>query len=301
MGMELGLVGLGRMGMNMAARLGERSCRVVAYDVDPVKRHDVVAHGAKECASLTDLVAALTPSRAVWLMVPAGQPVDDLIAQLSPHLAPNDLLIDGGNSYYKDSVRRAATLKERGIHFLDVGTSGGVWGLKEGYCLMVGGEAAAYRQLEPVFAALAPVEGYAYVGPSGAGHYAKMIHNGIEYGLMEAYAEGFELLKRSEYGLDLPRLAGLWNHGSVIRSWLLELTEAALARDPALSAIRGYVPDSGEGRWTLLDAIEKEVPTPVLLLSLLERFRSRQDDSFAAKLLAALRQQFGGHAVKDTR
>jgi 6-phosphogluconate dehydrogenase len=301
MGMELGLVGLGRMGMNMAARLGERSCRVVAYDVDPVKRHDVVAHGAKECASLTDLVAALTPSRAVWLMVPAGQPVDDLIAQLSPHLAPNDLLIDGGNSYYKDSVRRAATLKERGIQFLDVGTSGGVWGLKEGYCLMVGGEAAAYRRLEPVFAALAPVEGYAYVGPSGAGHYAKMIHNGIEYGLMEAYAEGFELLKRSEYGLDLPRLAGLWNHGSVIRSWLLELTEAALARDPDLSAIRGHVPDSGEGRWTLLDAIEKEVPTPALLLSLLVRFRSRQDDSFAAKLLAALRQQFGGHAVKDAR
>lgn len=296
---ELGIIGLGRMGMNMARRLIARSIKVSAYDAAPGTIAAVAAHGATGCADLPALVAALTPPRAVWLMIPAGPPVDAALATLTPLLAAGDVVIDGGNSHYKDSVRRAAALTERGIHFLDVGTSGGVWGLTEGYCLMVGGSLDAYRRTEPIFAALAPPEGYAHVGASGAGHYTKMIHNGIEYGLMEAYAEGFELLQHSDYRLDLAALARLWNHGSVVRSWLLELTEAALKHDPGLASIRGYVDDSGEGRWTLLDAIEKEVPTPALLLALVMRFRSRQDDSFAAKLLAALRQQFGGHAVKD--
>lgn len=293
------MIGLGRMGLNMTARLLTHGVSVAAFDFSTEKTAAATAQGAKSYRDLPTLVQALSPPRAVWLMIPAGPPVDETLERLTALLAAGDIVIDGGNSYYKDSVRRASALAEREIRFLDVGTSGGVWGLREGYCLMIGGHADAYRRMEPIFAALAPAEGYAHVGASGAGHYAKMIHNGIEYGLMEAYAEGFELLQRSDYALDLPRLAHLWNRGSVVRSWLLELTEAALTKDPSLSSIRGYVEDSGEGRWTVLDAVEKEVPTPALLMALLMRFRSRQDDSFAAKLLAALRRQFGGHATKD--
>jgi 6-phosphogluconate dehydrogenase len=225
--------------------------------------------------------------------------VEQTIHSLAPLLSPGDVIIDGGNSYYKDSARRAASLSKQRLHFLDVGTSGGIWGLKMGYCLMIGGEDEVFRRLEPIFRTLAPEEGYAYMGPSGAGHFVKMVHNGIEYGLLQAYAEGFELLHASPYELDLAQLAQLWNHGSVVRSWLLELTEKALAADPGLTSVKGYVEDSGEGRWTILEAVERGVPLPIISLSLFSRFRSRQDDSFAAKVIAALRREFGGHAVKS--
>jgi 6-phosphogluconate dehydrogenase len=231
-------------------------------------------------------------------MVPAGEPVTETVKALAPLLDPGDIIIEGGNSYYKDSVARAEYLREKGLHFLDVGTSGGIWGLTEGYCLMIGGEEKVFQRLEPVFRTLAPPDGYAYMGVSGAGHFTKMIHNGIEYGMLQAYAEGFALLNASTYDLDMERLAKLWNHGSVIRSWLLELAELALAKDPNLASIRGYVEDSGEGRWTVLEAIEREVPVTVLAHSLFSRFESRQEESFAAKLIAALRQEFGGHRVK---
>jgi 6-phosphogluconate dehydrogenase len=246
-----------------------------------------------------DTVQALTPPRVVWLMVPAGDPTEQMLRRFADLLQPGDILVDGGNAYWKDSVRRAAALQERGIRFLDIGTSGGIWGLEYGYCLMVGGDESAFRHLEPALATLAPENGYRYLGPAGAGHFAKMVHNGIEYGLMQAYAEGFEILERSPYRYDLAELAALWNRGSVIRSWLLELSERAFRRDPTLATIRGYVEDSGEGRWTVLTAIEEDVPAPVITLSLQMRFRSRQEDSFAAKVVAALRREFGGHAVKS--
>jgi len=236
----------------------------------------------------------------IWMMIPAGDPVDDMINKLLPLLSPGDVLIDGGNSNWKDSVRRAAAVSERGIHYLDVGTSGGIWGLEVGYCLMIGGEEAAFRIVEPAFKSLAPPDGYRLLGPSGAGHFAKMIHNGIEYGMLQAYAEGFEILESSPYEYDLAGLAALWNRGSVVRSWLLELAERAFKEDPHLESIRGYVEDSGEGRWTVFQAIDQDVPAPVLTLSLMTRFRSRQPDSFAAKVVAALRRQFGGHAVKQS-
>lgn len=296
--MDLGFVGLGRMGASMVERLLGGGHRVVAYDVSSAARRGVAAKGATEAASLDDLVRALTPPRAVWLMVPAGAPTAETIEGLAARLGAGDVLIDGGNSYYKDDLRRAANLKPKGIHYVDVGTSGGVWGLKNGYCLMIGGERTIFERLEPLFRTLAPPEGYAYVGGHGAGHYVKMIHNGIEYGLMQAYAEGFELLHASEFQLNLAAIAHLWNQGSVVRSWLLELAELALEADPNLGAIQGYVEDSGEGRWTVLDAVEKNVPAPVLTLSLLARFRSRQTDAFADKMLAALRNAFGGHAVR---
>ena len=295
--MELGLIGLGRMGANMAQRLLNGGHRTVAYDRDPDAVRVVENAGAVGAGSLEELVRKLSPPRAVWLMVPAGDPVEQTIQSLAPLLSPDDTVIDGGNSYYKDSVRRAESLKKHRLHFLDVGTSGGIWGLKVGYCLMIGGEEEAFRRLEPVFRTLAPEEGYAHVGPSGAGHFAKMVHNGIEYGLLQAYAEGFELLHASSYELDLAQLARLWNRGSVVRSWLLELAEKALAADPGLASIKGYVEDSGEGRWTVLEAVDRGVPMPVITLSLLSRFRSRQEESFGAKVIAALRREFGGHVV----
>jgi 6-phosphogluconate dehydrogenase len=297
--MELGFVGLGRMGANMVQRLLQGGHRIVAYNRDPKPVAAAQAKGALGVESLQDLVKRLTPPRAIWLMVPAGDPVTQTLDALTPLLQAGDTIVEGGNSNYQDSLRRAAALREKGIHFLDAGVSGGIWGLTEGYCLMVGGEEAAFRRLEPAFRTLAPADGYLYVGGSGAGHFTKMIHNGIEYGMLQAYGEGFELLKASPFKPDLARLAHLWNRGSVVRSWLLELLERALRSDPDLSGIRGYVEDSGEGRWTVLEAIARDVPAPVLTLALFARFRSRQEDSFAAKVIAALRKEFGGHAVKE--
>ena len=296
--MELGLIGLGRMGANMTQRLLTGGHSVVVYDRNPEAVKAVEQSGAIASTDVEELVARLPPPRPVWLMVPSGEPVSRTIEGLMPLLSRGDIIIDGGNSYYKDSLARAQTLREKGMHFLDVGTSGGVWGLQVGYCLMIGGDGEVFRRLEPVFKTLAPENGYAHVGPSGAGHFVKMVHNGIEYGMLQAYAEGFELLHASQYELDLARLAKLWNRGSVVRSWLLELAERALTSDPNLSTIQGYVEDSGEGRWTVLEAVERSVPVPVLAESLFARFRSRQDESFGAKVIAALRQEFGGHAVK---
>src|SRR5205823_5368244 len=258
----------------------------------------VVSKGAVGAQSLTDFIKQLGSPRVIWLMVPSGAPVDQTIDQLLPHLAQGDIIIDGGNSNYKDSIRRAEKLKQQGFNFVDAGTSGGVWGLQVGYCMMVGGEKAVVQRLEPIFKTLAPKDGYLHVGPNGAGHFVKMIHNGIEYGMLQAYGEGFELLQASQFDLDLGKIAHLWNQGSVVRSWLLELTESAFQKDPKLSSIRGYVEDSGEGRWTIQEAIERSIPAPVLMLSLFARFASRQQDSFSAKVIAALRNEFGGHAVK---
>jgi 6-phosphogluconate dehydrogenase len=296
--MELGIIGLGRMGANMAERLVLGGHKVVSYDRSPEAIQRVVDKGAGGAHSLADFVKQLSQPRAIWLMVPSGDPVDQTIEQLLPMLVKGDVIIDGGNSYYKDSIRRAEKLKGQGIYFVDAGTSGGIWGLQVGYCMMVGGEKEVVARLEPVFTTLAPPEGYLHVGPSGAGHFVKMIHNGIEYGLMQAYGEGFELLNASQFDLDLTKIAHLWNQGSVIRSWLLELCESAFAKDPRLSSIKDYVEDSGEGRWTVQEAVEKSVPTPVLMASLFARFASRQQHSFSAKVVAALRNEFGGHAVR---
>ncbi len=296
--MEVGFIGLGRMGLAMVERLAKRRHRVVAYDQDAEKVKAARRKGARPANSLGGLLSQLRKPRVVWLMVPAGAPVAAVLRNLDAHLEADDIVIDGGNSFYRDSMERAATLKEQDIHFLDVGTSGGIWGLKMGYCLMIGGETKAFKRAQPLFKTLAPKDGYAHVGPSGAGHFTKMVHNAIEYGMLEAYGEGFELMHQSEFGLDLHQLARLWNQGSVVRSWLLELTEAALARDPKLDKIRGYVEDSGEGRWSIIDSVERGVPMPAIALSLYARFRSRQKESFSAKVIAALRQQFGGHAVK---
>ena len=296
--MEVGFIGLGRMGLAMVERLAKRRHRVVAYDQDAEKVKAARRKGARPANSLGGVLNQLRKPRVVWLMVPAGAPVAAVLRNLDAHLEAGDIVIDGGNSFYRDSMERAATLKEQDIHFLDVGTSGGIWGLKMGYCLMIGGDTKAFKRAQPLFKTLAPKDGYAHVGPSGAGHFTKMVHNAIEYGMLEAYGEGFELMHQSEFGLDLHQLARLWNQGSVVRSWLLELTEAALARDPKLDKIRGYVEDSGEGRWSITDSVERGVPMPAIALSLYARFRSRQKESFSAKVIAALRQQFGGHAVK---
>jgi 6-phosphogluconate dehydrogenase len=296
--MELGIIGLGRMGANMAERILLGGHRVVSYDQSPEAIQRVVDKGAQGAHSLADFVKQLSQPRAIWLMVPSGDPVDQTIEQLLPNLAKGDVIIDGGNSYYKDSIRRAAKLGAQGIYFVDAGTSGGIWGLKVGYCMMVGGEKEIVARLEPLFKTLAPPDGFLHVGPSGAGHFVKMIHNGIEYGMMQAYGEGFELLKASQFDLDLGKIAHLWNQGSVVRSWLLELCESAFAKDPQLASIKGYVEDSGEGRWTVQEAIERNVPAAVLTLSLFARFASRQEESFAAKVTAALRNEFGGHAVR---
>ncbi len=297
--MEVGFIGLGRMGLAMVERLAKRRHRVVAYDQDAEKVKAACRKGARPANSLGGLLSQLRKPRVVWLMVPAGAPVAAVLRNLDTHLEADDIVIDGGNSFYRDSMERADTLKQQDIHFLDVGTSGGIWGLKMGYCLMIGGDTKAFKRAQPLFKTLAPKDGYAHVGPSGAGHFTKMVHNAIEYGMLEAYGEGFELMHQSEFGLDLHQLARLWNQGSVVRSWLLELTEAALARDPKLDKIRGYVEDSGEGRWSIIDSVERGVPMPAIALSLYARFRSRQKESFSAKVIAALRQQFGGHAVKS--
>ena len=296
--MELGFVGLGRMGGNMVTRLVRGGHRIVAWDraADAVARaRDSGAHGA---AALAELPRALKAPRAVWVMVPAGEPTESTIQTLAGALERGDTIIDGGNTKWKDDVRRGAALAARGLHYVDAGTSGGIWGLQNGYCLMVGGERGVVERLAPIFTTLAPPDGWLHVGGIGAGHYTKMIHNGIEYALMQAYAEGFELMSVSDYQLDLPKIAALWNHGSVVRSWLLELTADALAADPKLEALKAYVEDSGEGRWTVEDAVEKAVPAPTITASLFARFRSRRDNSFADRLLAALRNQFGGHAVR---
>jgi len=297
--MELGIVGLGRMGGNMTERLQEKGHHVVTYDRNPDAIKATEAHGATGVGSLEEMVQRLSPPRAIWVMVPAGAPVDSVILTLTAQLAPDDVIIDGGNSNFRDTVTRAARLKEQqGIHLVDAGTSGGIWGLQVGYCLMVGGDAAPVHRLEPIFTALAPAGGYAHVGPPGAGHYVKMVHNGIEYGMLQAYAEGFEIMHASDFDLDLHQIAALWNHGSVVRSWLLELAERAFAQDNDLAGIRGWVADSGEGRWAAQEALDKDIPAPIITISLLERLRSRQEESFSAKVIAALRNQFGGHEVK---
>jgi 6-phosphogluconate dehydrogenase len=296
--MQLGMIGLGRMGANMTTRLQRGGHEVVVYDpnADAMKRAQ--GDGATPSDSLKDLVSKLAAPRAVWIMVPSGKITEDTISGLLEALAPGDVIIDGGNSNFHDTKRHYATCKEKQISFVDAGTSGGVWGLENGYCLMVGGDDDAVKRCEPVFLTLAPKDGYAHVGPAGAGHYSKMVHNGIEYGMLAAYGEGFEILETSEYKYDLHQLAELWLHASVVRSWLLELAEIAFREDPGLSKIRGYVDDSGEGRWTVQAAIDQSVPAPVITMSLLSRFVSRQDESFSAKVIAALRNQFGGHAVK---
>ena len=298
--MQLGMVGLGKMGNYMTQRLIGGKHEVVAYDRDPQAVQTAVGAGAVGASSLAEMVAKLTATpKIAWVMVPAGAPTDDTIHQLAGAMGQGGIIIDGGNTNYKDGLRLYADCKAKGVSLIDAGTSGGVWGLKEGYCLMVGGDDAQVRHCEPIFLTLAPPKGYAHVGPAGAGHFSKMVHNGIEYGLLQAYGEGFEILKASQYEYDLGQLAELWCHGSVIRSWLLELLVLAFREDPGLKDIRGYVDDTGEGRWTVDAAIDENIPAPVITLSLLARMASRQDESFSAKVVAALRNQFGGHAVKS--
>lgn len=294
------MIGLGRMGANMVRRLQQDNHRVVVHNRSREPIDEMAGEGAVPAYTHEELVSQLQAPRVVWLMVPAGKPVDDEIAKLKPLLSSGDIIVDGGNSKFSDSIARGEKLKEDGIHYLDAGTSGGIWGLEVGYCLMVGGEDAAVKIVEPAFKTLAPENGYLHVGPSGSGHYVKMIHNGIEYGMMAAYSEGFEILHESRYDLDLEAIANLWNHGSVVRSWLLELAALAFADDPNLDQLRGYVGDSGEGRWTVFESIDLDVAAPVIYLALASRFLSRKDDTFGNKVLAALRQQFGGHEVKTT-
>jgi 6-phosphogluconate dehydrogenase len=296
--MQIGFIGLGRMGGNMVTRLVRGGHSVVGYDPSPAARQTVTAAGARGEDSIKALVEALTPPRAVWVMVPAGEATDSVLRELAGRLEPGDLVVDGGNAHYKDDVRRARELAERSVGYVDAGVSGGIWGLEQGYCIMAGGETAAIQRLAPVLAALAPANGWLHVGPVGSGHYVKMIHNGIEYGMMQAYAEGFELMSASEYGLDLAAIAQLWNQGSVVRSWLLELTAGVLAANPRLDGLKPWVEDSGEGRWTVQDAVEKAVPAPAITAALFARFRSRREASFADRLLAALRNAFGGHATR---
>ena len=299
--MRLAMIGLGRMGGNMTERLMKGGHEVVAFDRTPATVQKYEALGATGAHSLQDVASNLKSPRIVWIMVPAGKPVDDTIAQLLPGLSKGDVIIDGGNSNFHDTMRRAAELQPRGIHFVDSGTSGGIWGLANGYCLMIGASSEAFALCEPIFRTLAPKDGYAHMGPPGSGHYVKMVHNGIEYGMLQAYAEGYEILHASKnFKLDLKRIAAVWNRGSVVRSWLNELAEAAFAKDGDLKDLRGYVEDSGEGRWTVQEAIDLDVPAPVITLSLLTRLRSRQADSFSAKVIAALRNEFGGHAVKKS-
>jgi len=297
--MQIGFVGLGKMGGNMVERLLGGGHSIVVFNKSREKIAEYEQKGATASDSLRDLTSKLSGRKAVWLMVPSGNPVDQNIRDLIPFLSKGDIIIDGGNSYYKETLRRNDQLRQHGIHLIDCGTSGGIWGLKIGYCLMIGGEQDPVGFLEPVFRTLAPPDGYLHCGDSGAGHLVKMIHNGIEYGMMQAYAEGFDILKASPYGLDLQKIAHLWNQGSVVRSWLLELADLALRKDPGLDHLQPWVADSGEGRWTVLESIERDVPAPVLTLALQSRFSSREKNSFAHRLLAALRNEFGGHAVRE--
>jgi len=301
--MQIAMIGLGRMGMNMAKRLLQGGHSVIAYNRTPNKTDQLVKEGAIGAYSLSEVVEKLSPPRVTWIMLPAGPTVDDHIVQLKEILSPGDIVIDGGNTYYKDDIRRADLLAEKEIKFIDAGVSGGIWGLKVGYCLMIGGEKEAYQYLEPIFKTLAPEEGYLHCGEVGAGHFVKMVHNGIEYGMMQAYGEGFDILESSPYSesLDHAAISHLWNQGSVVRSWLLELMESAFTKDANLSDIRGYVEDSGEGRWTVQQAIDTGVSAPVIALSLMRRFRSQVEDSFSDKVVAALRREFGGHAVVATK
>jgi 6-phosphogluconate dehydrogenase len=296
------MIGLGRMGGNMVERLMRHGHETVVYDRSPETIAKYATLGSSGAKDLADLVRQLESPRIIWIMVPAGGPVDQTIATLRPMLTSGDIIIDGGNSNFHDTIRRASDLRTDGIELVDSGTSGGIWGLENGYCLMVGGSEKAVKHCEPIFTALAPANGYVHVGPSGAGHYVKMVHNGIEYGLLQAYAEGYEILHESKTfpNLDLTAIANVWQHGSVVRSWLNELAALAFSRDVSLSAIKGWVADSGEGRWTVQEAIDLDVPAPVITLSLQARFRSRQAESFGAKVIAALRNEFGGHAVKHT-
>src|SRR5450830_1558135 len=295
--MDLGFIGLGRMGANMVRRLLLDKHRIVAYNRTAEKTREIMTEGADGAFSLAELVQKLQKPRAVWVMVPSGDATESMIDELLKLLEPGDTIVDGGNSNFHDSVRRHAKVAEHGIDFVDAGTSGGIWGLKIGYCLMVGGEPEPVKRLEPIFRSLAPEGGYLHAGGPGAGHYVKMVHNGIEYGLMQAYAEGFEILHASDYGLDLAQIAGIWRYGSVVRSWLLDLLVDALGKDQEFAGIKGWVADSGEGRWTVQEPMDRDVPAPVITLSLQARFRSRQDESYGAKMLAALRNEFGGHAV----
>ncbi len=297
--MQIGMIGLGRMGMNMARRLLKGGHQVIAYNRTPNKTDQLVKQGAEGAYSLSELVARLSPPRAIWLMLPAGAAVDDHLTQLKDLLSGGDIVIEGGNSHYKDDIRRAAFLAEKGIRLIDAGVSGGVWGLEVGYCLMIGGSKEVYAYLDPIFQSLAPKEGCLFCGPTGAGHFVKMVHNGIEYGMMQAYGEGFGILEASPYAesLNYSELAHLWNQGSVIRSWLLELAENLYKRDSTLSDIRGVVEDSGEGRWIIREAVETGVSAPVIALSLFQRFRSREQDAYSDKVVAALRREFGGHRV----
>jgi 6-phosphogluconate dehydrogenase len=300
--MQLAMVGLGRMGGNMVERLMRHGHKLVVYDRSDEAMAKYERLGASPAADLAALVRALETPRVIWIMVPAGDPVDQTIATLVPALSPGDIIIDGGNSNFHDTIRRGMQLATSKIELIDSGTSGGVWGLENGYCLMVGGTDAAVTHCEPIFTALAPEDGYAHVGPIGSGHYVKMVHNGIEYGLLQAYAEGYEILHASKIfpDLDLKQISEVWQHGSVVRSWLNELAASAFARDASLGDLKGWVADSGEGRWTVQEAIDLDVPAPVITLSLQARFRSRQIDSFGAKVIAALRNEFGGHAVKHS-
>ena len=297
--MKIGFVGLGKMGGPMVRRLIGNNHEVVVYDPVEAALQEAEQNGGIATGSIEELTNALDPPRLVWIMVPSGDPTEQTIAHLSSVMDSGDIVIDGGNSFYKDSIRRAQEQESKGITLLDAGTSGGIWGLEIGYCLMVGGPQEAFKTAEPIFAGLAPIDGYSHVGPSGAGHYVKMIHNGIEYALLQGYAEGLEILAaKNDFNLDLAQISHLWNQGSVIRSWLLELAERAFAKDPRLSSVAGYVQDSGEGRWTVAEAIEQNIPAPVITQALFERFHSRQQESFAAKVIAALRDEFGGHGVK---
>jgi 6-phosphogluconate dehydrogenase len=298
--MKLGMIGLGKMGGNMTERLMRDGHEVVVYDRTPETVQKYVGLGSEGADSPASMVSKLRSPRVVWIMVPAGKPVDDTIASLLPGMSKGDVIIDGGNSNFHDTMRRGAELSQKGIEFVDSGTSGGIWGLTNGYCLMIGGSDAAFRLCEPIFKTLAPENGYAHMGPTGSGHYVKMIHNGVEYGMLQAYAEGYEILHASkDFKLDLHRIASVWNNGSVVRSWINELAERAFEKDTNLDALKGFVADSGEGRWTVQEAVDLDVPAPVITLSLLMRLRSRQDDSFSAKVIAALRNEFGGHAVKS--
>jgi len=303
--MQLGFIGLGRMGANMVRRLVRNGHEVIAYNRTVEKAHELAdeekaaGHALSAADDVAALVAALAKPRVAWIMVPAGDATEAQIHELLEHLEPGDTIVDGGNTNFHDDVRRHAMLAEHGVRYVDAGVSGGIWGLQNGFCLMVGGERDAVAPLEPIFRTLAPEDGYLHTGGPGSGHYVKMIHNGIEYGMMQAYAEGFEILHASDYGLDLEKISDLWNHGSVVRSWLLELATLAFkSNGPDLEHLKGWVADSGEGRWTVQEAIDRDVPAPIITLALQTRFRSRQDDSYGAKVLAALRNEFGGHAVK---